>query len=166
MFSRAIRQSSRRVAAISATGRIASVSPSQPPAIAPSDRPAIAASSQNRYPMPLAPQWGFVDGTGRAALGGKKLPSAESTVLTGFLYCRPALPRSPMPSAPTPPMRRPPPPRSLPSLSRGSAASRRRTASPRLDVCFPSGTPHRHRKPQQEQGADEGTVTVLPVSTA
>lgn len=44
MFSRAIRQSGRRVAAISASSRIASVSPSQPPAIAPAAPSAIASS--------------------------------------------------------------------------------------------------------------------------
>jgi hypothetical protein len=84
MFSRAIRQSSRRVAAISASSRIASVSPSHPPAIAPAAVAAIARSSQTRDTMPLAPQWSFVDGIGGAAMGGgrgsgsEELPSAET----------------------------------------------------------------------------------------
>ena len=80
MFSRAIRQSSRRVAAISASGRIASVSPSQPPQFAPAAVAAIACSSQTASPMPLAPQWSFVDGVGAAVCGGgcEELPSTET----------------------------------------------------------------------------------------
>jgi hypothetical protein len=78
MFSRAIRQSSRRVAAISASSRIASVSPSQPPAIAPAAVAAMDRSLQTRDTMPLAPQWSFVDGNGAAVLVARSLHSAET----------------------------------------------------------------------------------------
>lgn len=61
MFSRAIRQSSRRVAAISASSRIASVSPSQLPAIAPAAASTIACNPNTRLPMPLALHWSSSD---------------------------------------------------------------------------------------------------------
>ena len=68
MFSRAIRQSSRRVAAISASSRIASVSPSQTPQNAPAAVAAIFHSSQTPDTMPLALHWSFVDGIGTAVV--------------------------------------------------------------------------------------------------
>jgi hypothetical protein len=145
MFSRAIRQSSRRVAAISASGRIASVSPSHPPQTAPAAVAAIVRSSQTPCPMPLARHWSFVDGFGAAAAVRWLQSSCEELPLPrastdSFAPTRPAHPPS-APSEATPPMRRPPPPRCPLSWSRGSAAYRRRTASPRPDVCSPSGMP-------------------------
>ncbi|EMD94221.1 hypothetical protein COCHEDRAFT_1093083 [Bipolaris maydis C5] len=69
MFSRAIRQSSRRVAAISATSRIASVSPSQLSAIAPSPGPAIT-----RAPA-------FTNATRFYASDAKATPTEVSSIL-------------------------------------------------------------------------------------
>lgn len=58
MFGRALRQSSRRVAAISASGRIASVSPSKSVAIAPVSHLAVARSSNARFATSMAPRCG------------------------------------------------------------------------------------------------------------
>jgi hypothetical protein len=68
MFSRAIRQSSRRVAAISATSRIASVSPSNPVATAPALHLAFIDSLYDRFPMSLALQLSCVAGLRAAAM--------------------------------------------------------------------------------------------------
>ena len=73
MFSRALRQSSRRVAAISASGRIASVSPSKPASIAPACHPAIVCSSPDGIAMPLELQSLGVDALGGAAMAAREL---------------------------------------------------------------------------------------------
>src|SRR5262245_55704911 len=79
MFSRALRQSSRRVAAISATGRIASVSPSMLGAIAPALHLAIIYCSPDHNPMPLALQLSFVDGRRGDALDGRSFSAEPRT---------------------------------------------------------------------------------------
>lgn len=77
MFSRAIRQSSRRVAAISASGRIASVSPSKVAAIAPALHLAIIYSIPESVLVPLALQLSFLDAVGAAATVDEELFLAE-----------------------------------------------------------------------------------------
>jgi hypothetical protein len=73
MFSRALRQSSRRVAAISASSRIASVSPSKPASIAPAFHPAIVFSSSVQIMMPLALPLSGLDARGGVALDALEL---------------------------------------------------------------------------------------------
>jgi hypothetical protein len=141
MFSRAIRQSSRRVAAISASSRIASVSPSNSTAIAPASpsrhRPRLQMhlSDANGSSRELGRCWALLRWSTGALLVD---PSTNA-----FFCTRPVPPSSaPQPSkcAATHPSPKPPRPRSRRFSSRGSAASRRRAALPRPGVSSPSGT--------------------------
>lgn len=140
MFSRALRQSSRRVAAVSASGRLASVSPSNLAAIAPAIYRIIDTSSNCLFPVPIVVRWSFV--------GAIWLRWSSSTVpSTDGYFSRRSEPR--LRSSTPPPSRseamlsmlKPHLLRSLRSSSSAFEVSRRRPASPRLDVFSPSGMP-------------------------
>ncbi|KAH6878878.1 ATP synthase-like protein subunit alpha [Alternaria rosae] len=81
MFSRAIRQSSRRVAAISATSRIASVSPSQPPAIAPAAPPLYRSAVLTPFVRPQTRAPAFTNAIRSYAADAKATPTEVSSIL-------------------------------------------------------------------------------------
>lgn len=192
MFRNALRQSSRSVAAVQATGRIASVSPSHPghpqsiayPTCSISNPSSIRSPGSRLLPI----------GTLRMARICRRLQSSSLTSFSSPRFARLSPAPSPAPpsrSVPTLPRPRPPPPRSLPSWSSAFVVFRRRLVSLRPVVFCRSGTsipspggsgrekfapstrprPSRPRPPSFDYSTNQKlimlrTVTVLPVSTA
>ena len=147
MFRNALRQSSRAVAAASATGRVASVSLSHP---ARPQRHLIESILQFRHFHPRIKLNGFchpISGLDNGFCYSFRPSYLRCAAVDKFCVSSRLARLSPAPSVLPPsrsvrtPLRlRPLPPRSLPSLSRESVVFRRKLVSLRLDVSSPSGT--------------------------